>query len=151
MILVWDMLAGILLGSCYDLLKAFRKKKNSTLFGVLCDLIFWGISLALCVYLFLLTGDSKLRFYELLGMSSGFSCYFLLFSEYFVRITEKIADFFLFFLKIPFTIIKFFAIMIKNGVLFLLTPLFFVMRLGKKGVKTKIRKFKQNWKLMKRI
>ena len=114
------ILAGILLGICYELLKAFRKKANLPFVGVIADILFWGCSLAFCIWLFLLTGDRKFRFYEFFGISSGFFFYFWVVSEYFVTISEKIAGIFLFFLRFLFTILKFFGIMIKNGVLFLL-------------------------------
>lgn len=151
MILLLDALAGLILGMCYDLLKAFRHKIQTTAGDILFDLSFWLISLWLCIRLFLLTGDQKFRFYELWGLSAGFTIYFLVISEYFVKISEKTVNIFLFFFKIPFTILKFFAIMIKNGVLFLLSPLLCVLHLGKKGIQSGFGKFKQTLKLMKRI
>lgn len=151
MLIIVDALAGLLLGMCYDLLKAFRHTIKKKVLDVLLDLTFWGISLGLCIWLFLLTGDKKFRFYEFWGMSAGFVIYFFVISEYFVIISKKIADFFLFFLKIPFTILKYFAIMIKNGVLFLFSPFFRVMHLGKKRMSSGMRKLKQTLKLMKRI
>jgi len=98
-----------------------------------------------------LTGDQKLRCYELFALGSGFSCYFWSISSYFVKISEKIADYFLLFFKIPFTILKFFAIMIKNGVLFLSSPFFRLFRIGKRNFLKGMRKLKHNLKLMKRI
>ena len=151
MILMIDILTGLFLGLCYDIFKAFRHKIKKTIGDILLDLFFWAFALTVCIRLFLLTGDRKFRFYELFGTAAGFCCYFSVFSGYFVTISEKTADFFLFFLKIPFTILKFFAIMIKNGVLFLLSPLIWSFRFGKRTACKGISKMKQNWKLMKRI
>ena len=151
MTLLFDILSGMLLGMCYDIFKAFRRKTKAPAVGILLDLLFWGIALVLCVWLFLLTGDRKFRFYELFGMMSGFGVYFLTAGVYFVKISEKIADFFLFFFKFLFTIFKFFAIMIKNGVLFLCKPFGWLLRIGKKGLSNGAKKWKRNWKLMKRI
>ncbi len=151
MTLLCDIVAGILLGMCYDILKAFRKKIRRPIVNILSDLLFWIQSLLICIWLFLLTGDKQFRFYELFGAGAGFWCYFLTISDYFVKISEKIADFFLFFLKILFTIIKFFAIIVKNGVLFLYRPLKHLMQFGKKGVSSGLAKWKRNVKLMKRI
>ena len=149
--LLFDILAGFFLGFCYDLFKAFRNRTDNRILRWLLDLLFWWVVLLLCVWLFLLTGDQKLRYYELFALGSGFSCYFWSISSYFVKISEKIADYFLLFFKIPFTILKFFAIMIKNGVLFLLMPIVRLIRFGKKRTSAGIIKLKQHWKLMKRI
>ena len=151
MMLISDILAGFFLGICYDVCKSFRKRCKKAIGTIFFDLLFWSISLTLCIRLFLLVGDRKFRCYELLGMGSGFSCYFLLISDFFVVISDKIADFFLFFSKKLFTSATFFVIIIKNGVLFLLSPLFFLFRLGKKRFLAGSRKWKRTRKLMKRI
>lgn len=151
MILMIDILAGFSLGMCYELFKAFRHKIKKTAGDILFDLMFWVFALAICVQLFLLMGDRKFRFYEFFGTAAGFCCYFSVFSGYFVKLSEKTANFFLFFLKIPFTILKFFAIMIKNGVLFLSSPFFRLFRIGKRIFLKGMRKLKHNLKLMKRI
>lgn len=149
--LLFDALAGIGLGMFYDVLRVFRQRSKRAFTDFLFDLLFWAGTLVICVYLFLLTGDRKFRFYELFGVLTGIFCYFLVISEYFVKISEKIADILLFFLKILFTIIKFFAIITKNGVLFLFTPFLRVKKFGKRKISKGIGKWKQNWKLMKRI
>lgn len=151
MALLMDVLAGILLGMCYDLLKAFRKKIKKPFISAMADICFWGLSLAFGVRLFLLTGDRKFRFYELFGMCVGFFFYFWSVSEYFVGISEIIADIFLVFFRFLFTIVKFFGIIMKNGVLFLLKPFGCVMSFCKKRISRHLKKLKQNRKLMKRI
>lgn len=151
MIILLDALAGLLLGACYELCKAFRHKIKKPALDWLSDFLFWMIALSVCVWLFLLTGDKQFRFYEFWGVCAGFVIYFLVISDFFVKISEKIADFFLFFFKIPFTILKYFAIMIKNGVLFLLSPMFRVIHFGKKRMASGMGKLKQTLRLMKRI
>ena len=151
MTLLIDVLAGTLLGIVYDTLKALRKKIKRPVMSILADIVFWGITLAIGIQLFLLTGDRKFRFYELFGMSAGFFFYFWSLSAHCAGISEKIADIFLFFSRLLFKILKFFGIIGKNGVLFLCKPFGYGIRIGKKHGSRIQKKFKQNWKLMKRI
>lgn len=151
MALIVDILMGLFLGMCYELFKALRKKIGQPFVEMLLDFFFWAVAMFFCVRLFLLTGDRKLRFYELFGVFCGFSCYFGVISAYFVKISEKIAGFFLFFLRTLFTIVKFFAIMIKNGVLLLWLPFGKAIRFFKRILSQGVQKWKQNRKLMKRI
>lgn len=151
MTLFFDILAGLFLGMCYDLFKAFRRKTKASAVGVLLDVLFWVIALLVSIRLFLLSGDRKFRFYELFGLISGFWCYFLTVSKYFVKISGNIADIVLIFLKFLFTILRFFAIISKNGVLFLLKPFGKVIHFGTKRITSGFQKWKRNVKLMKRI
>ena len=61
MALIIDILAGLFLGMCYDLFKAFRHEIKKTIGDILFDFIFWIFALAVCIRLFLLTGDRKFR------------------------------------------------------------------------------------------
>ncbi len=151
MTLLLDALAGILLGMCYDLLKAFRQKTKKPVISTAADIFFWGLFLIFGIWLFLLTGDRKFRFYELFGMCVGVFFYFWSVSAYFEGISEKIADIFLIFFRFLFTIIKFFGIIVKNGVLFLCKPFGCVIYFFKKTTSERLKRLKHHWKLMKRI
>ncbi len=151
MSLLFDVLCGLLLGFCYDILKSLRHRLKKPALTLLFDLFFWAFALGLCIFLFLLTGDQKFRFYELFGVSTGVLCYLWSLSKYFVGISGKIAYFFLFFFKLLFTSVKFFAIMIKTGVVFIGKPFCRLIRFGKKWSNEKLQTYKKHRKLMKRI
>ncbi len=148
---VFDILCGLLLGFCYDILKSMRHQLKKTALTFLLDLIFWMFALSVCIFLFLLTGDQKFRFYELIGVGIGLLFYLWSLCGYFVGISEKIAYFFLFFFKLLFTSVQFFAIMIKTGVVFIGRPFSRLMRFGKKWSHQKLQTCKKHRKLMKRI
>lgn len=148
---VFDVLCGLLLGFCYDILKSIRHQLKKPALTFLLDFMFWIFALGVCIFLFLLTGDRKFRFYELIGVSTGLLCYLWSFGGYFVGISRKIAYFLLFFFKLLFTSVKFFAIMIKTGVVFIGKPFSRLMRFGKIWSRQKLRIYKKHRKLMKRI
>lgn len=151
MSLLLDVLCGLLLGFCYDILKSLRHKLQNKAVSFFLDLLFWGFALGICIFLFLLTGDQKFRFYELFLVGTGLLFYLWSLCGYFVGISEKIAVFFLFFFKLLFTSVRFFAIIIKNGVVFVGKPFGCLMRIGKKWSSKKLHTFKKHRKLMKRI
>lgn len=151
MAFVWDMASGVLMGGLYDLFRAVRRRSPYPWVNILCDVLYWFLCAGLTLLVLFFTASMKLRGYAFLGIVWGVLLYAWCLSAPLAPFYQKIADILGFFLKILFTIGKFFVIIVKSSVLFLGRPLVWLWRgllflaawLGRIG--------KQHRKLIKRI
>ncbi len=146
-----DILAGFILGCGYDFLKAVRIHTKYKTISAICDLIFWLFSCSMILFVFFITSDMKLRAYEFFGLLTGLFLYFISIARWTFPVYEKITFFLQVFFKILFTSIIFFGIMVKNCVLWITKPLWWVFKRLKWILAFPILAFKENWKLTKRI
>lgn len=146
-----DILTGIFLGCGYDFLKAIRTQTNRKAVLAICDILFWSVSCVAVLWVLFVTSDMRLRAYEFFGLLTGLFINFSVLSGFFSPLYKKIAEFLQLFFSFLFTTIRFFGIMIKNGVLFLCKPLVFTLRFVKKLIGKPVRAWKENLRLLKRI
>ena len=146
-----DILAGIILGSGYDFLKAVRSRTTQKILLILCDMAFWLCSCGMILFVFFITSDMKLRAYEFFGLLTGFFLYFTIFSRWLFPCYQKITDFLQLFFKILFTSIGFFGIILKNCFLFFLKPFWWIGKHLKRLFGILLHAWKENLKLVKRI
>lgn len=146
-----DILAGICIAFGYGFSSTFRRRSHRVFFRISFDIIFWIFTSILTLIVLYYTSDMELRAYEFLGILTGVFCYFNFFARLAQPLQEKTADVFQFFLKITFTILRFSAIMIKNGVLCFIWPF---RKLGKLLIwltKKPLRAMRETTKIIKRI
>lgn len=76
MVLAVCTLAGAVCGIVYDIFRAYRRcTANTPLKSAICDILFWAIS-AVIVYMTIhLTNNARLRWYEPIGVISGYVIY----------------------------------------------------------------------------
>ncbi len=141
--MIYLILLGAGIGFLYDFLKAIRKKTNNNVFlCILCDFIFWILSIFVSFYVLYKHYSFNLRLYHFLLIATGISVYITFFSDFFTFVVTKILNIFEFFLKLVFTISAFCGRIIKTCFFVLTFPLRWVFRKIKKfGVFKKIVSF----------
>ncbi len=123
------ILCGNAVGFSYDVFRAMRiKTKYNAAISVICDFLFWLLTIILTFFVLYKYYSFNLRLYHFLLISAGCSLYFAVFSGIFGKIILKILNIFEFFLKIVFTIIKFCGKILKKCFLFLTFPLRWVFK-----------------------
>ncbi|MBQ7791921.1 MAG: spore cortex biosynthesis protein YabQ [Clostridia bacterium] len=146
-----DILAGIVVWFGYDFFNTLRHRFHNKGAKVICDICFWLFAGALILGVLFYTADMALRAYEFLGILTGICFYYAILSDWLSPFHKKIADIFFFFYRILFTILRFFAIMIKNGFLCLWFPFRWLGSFSRKIVAKPMRAIQENKKLIKRI
>ncbi len=146
-----DIVSGILVGMWYDFLKVSRHNVRRRAFWLLCDVLFWVLTGGFLVVVFFVTSDMELRAYEFLGVLTGVCIYFFFLGGFLMPVFEKISQFLLKIFQFLFTMVKMSAIMIKNGVVFLLIPFSWLQRFFSKLLVKPKRWWKEHRKLRKRI
>jgi spore cortex biosynthesis protein YabQ len=145
--------AGAVLGVVYDFFRVILNNSSKKFFlkYAVADFIFWLITGPAVIYSFYRSNGMNLRFYLFLGLFAGFGAYYLLFSHSLAAVYLTIYKIFSFFFKLLFTIVKFFVIIIKKALMFILTPFFFIWKYIVKALKKLVGYFRKNIKLMKKV
>lgn len=84
-------IAGMLCAMVYDIFKVYRRCSPPSVFRTsVCDILFWAVS-ALIVYLAIhMSNNAKLRWYEPIGVISGYILYTLYMSKYCTCVIGKL-------------------------------------------------------------
>ncbi|MBQ7950333.1 MAG: spore cortex biosynthesis protein YabQ [Clostridia bacterium] len=146
-----DICAGLLVGFGYDFFGALRHQIDKKKPNAFLDFLFWLFAGGVILTAFFYNSDLKLRAYEFFGILTGIFFYFSVLSNLFIPLHEKIADIFQFFYRILFTSVKWFVIIIKNGLLFLCFPFCRLLHYFKKRLTKLGAILKKHRKLIKRI
>ena len=82
-VLIVCTLAGGICGIVYDIFRAYRRcTKPTNLKTALCDILFWTISAVIVYVTIHLSNNAELRWYEPIGVISGYVIYTLYLSTY---------------------------------------------------------------------
>jgi spore cortex biosynthesis protein YabQ len=145
--------AGVFLGVIYDFFRVVLNNSPKRIFFkyAAADFIFWLIAGPAVIYSFYRSNGMNLRFYQFLGIFTGIWAYYMLFSRSLEAVYLTIYKIFLFFCKLLFTIAKFFVIIIKKALTFILYPFFFIWKYIVKSLKKLAGYLGKNIKLMKKV
>ena len=82
-VLIVCTLAGAICGIVYDIFRAYRRcSKPTNLKTALCDILVWAISAVIVYVTIHLSNNAELRWYEPIGVISGYVIYTLYLSTY---------------------------------------------------------------------
>lgn len=146
-----DIVAGLVIALGYDFFNTLRHRLTPKKLGAICDVLFWLFAGTVILGVLFYTTDMELRSYAFFGILTGVFFYFTALSYLLQPFLKKLTDVFYFFWKILFTIARFFAIIIKNGLLFLWIPFRWLGRLFRKLLAKPVRAFREHKKRIKRI
>lgn len=145
-------ICGITIGYIYDFFRALRiTASNNKFLTLISDLFFWILTSAITILTFFFIDGLNLRLYRFIAIITGAFIYFIIFSSFFLKITEKILKIFAYFFKILFTIIKFCGKILNVIFNTLFYPFNILWQLSVKGFKKLSGQFKKFKRISKRI
>lgn len=146
------LICGILIGYVYDFFRAVRiTAKYNGFFTLISDLFFWIIAGSVTTAAFFYIDGMNLRFYRFCTLIIGVILYFSFLSPFFLFISEKFLNIFVFFFKILFTILKFCGKIINMIFGVLLYPFVFLGKLISGYTVKLFGKMKKFKKIFKRV